>query len=167
MAGSNPRNRASRSSASEPPADAETAVWQRALRLLAARERSGAELAARLRGAGGTDVAVEAALARLRALGYLDDGRVAQDAAAQAARRGRGSLYARAKLAARGVDPALIDTAIRDHFADEAALAGSVLARRYEARTPLSPADRARAGRFLLQRGFPRAVVLAILGEGC
>ena len=166
MAGSNPRNRASKSSASEPPAAAETTVWQRALRLLAARERSTAELAARLRRAGGTDAAVEAALERLRALGYLDDARVAQHAAAQAARRGRGSIYARAHLAARGVDRALIDTAIRDHFTDEAALAGSVLARRYA--TPLrSLADRARASRFLLQRGFPRAVVLAILGEGC
>ncbi len=125
VAGSNPRNRASKSSASEPPAAAETTVWQRALRLLAARERSTAELAARLHRAGGSDVAVAAALERLRALGYLDDARVAQHAAAQTARRGRGSIYARAHLAARGVDRALIDTAIRDQFTDEAALAGS------------------------------------------
>jgi len=166
VAGSNRRSRASKSSASEPPADAETAVWQRALRLLAARERSAAEVAVRLRAAGGTDAAVDAVLERLRARGYVDDGRVAQHAAAAAARRGRGSIYARTKLAARGVPPVLIDAAIHDHFTDEAGLAGSVLARRY-ANPPLSPADRARAGRFLLQRGFPRAVVLAILGEGC
>ena len=164
MAGSNPRNRASKSSASEPPA--ETALWQRALRLLAARERSVAELATRLRDAGGTTAAVEAVLERLRARGYLDDRRVAEHAAQQAVRRGRGSLYARAQLAARGVATPLIDTAIGDHFTDEATLAGSVLARRY-ASPPQSVADRARAARFLQQRGFPRAVVLAILNEGC
>jgi len=164
VAGSNPRNRASKSSASEPPA--ETALWQRALRLLAARERSVAELATRLRDAGGTNEAVDAVLERLRARGYLDDRRVAEHAAQQAVRRGRGSLYARAQLAARGVTPPLIDTAIGAHFTDEATLAGTVLARRY-ASPPQSVADRARAARFLLQRGFPRAVVLAILNEGC
>ena len=128
MAGSNPRNRASKSSASEPPA--ETALWQRALRLLAARERSVAELATRLRDAGGTTAAVEAVLERLRARGYLDDRRVAEHAAQQAVRRGRGSLYARAQLAARGVAPPLIDTAIGDHFTDEVTHAGTVLGRR-------------------------------------
>jgi len=109
---------------------------------------------------------IEATVRRLHELSYLDDRRFAHSAAEQAAQRGHGSDYVRAQLTAKGVAEALIEEGIVAAFDDETHLARTVLARRYP-QEPQQPAERAKAARFLHQRGFPEAVVLAILGEGC
>ncbi|HVO22842.1 MAG TPA: RecX family transcriptional regulator [Candidatus Margulisiibacteriota bacterium] len=109
---------------------------------------------------------IDATIRRLQELRYLDDRRLAITAAAQAALRGRGSEYVRAQLTTKGIAETLIDDSVAAAFHDEAQLARRVLARRFP-RPPQPPAARAKAARFLLQRGFPEAVVLAILEEGC
>ena len=147
------------------PAPADVA-WQRALRLLAARDRTTAEIRARLDAHGIAPEHVAATVRRLLDLQYLDDARYAHDAAATAARRGYGSERARTDLIAKGIDTPLAATAVAAAFADEPALARQALTRRF----PNPPHDaraRARAARFLLGRGFSDDVVLAILGEGC
>jgi len=103
---------------------------------------------------------------RLVALRYVDDARLAMDTAESAARRGHGSEYVRAALGAKGVAESLIEAGIDHALADEVSVARRVMAQRY-AVPPCLPAERAKAARFLLQRGFPESVVLAILGEGC
>jgi len=142
------------------------AAWRRAVRLLAARDRSTHEIRVRLEAAGTAPDIVVATITRLRELRYLDDERFARTAAENAVRRGHGSERVRAALAAKGVAEALADAAVTTAFADEPALAQAALTRRFPA-PPREPRDRARAARFLLQRGFPEAVVLTILGEGC
>jgi len=109
---------------------------------------------------------IDATIRRLQQLRYLDDRRFAVAAAEQAAQRGHGSEYVRAQLTMKGVAETLIDDGIAATFHNETHLARQVLARRYP-RPPQRPAERAKAARFLSQRGFPEAVVLAILGEGC
>ncbi|MCX8073711.1 MAG: recombination regulator RecX [Candidatus Binatia bacterium] len=105
-------------------------------------------------------------LQRLQEQHLLDDERFALNRAQAWARRGYGRLRAGADLAARGVDEAQIARALQASFADERERAREIVGRRF----PHARADvreRARAARFLLSRGFPEEVVLAILGEGC
>jgi regulatory protein len=147
------------------PADAASA-WQRAVRLLAAHDRSTHEINTRLDAAGGAPEVIAATINRLLELHYLDDERFARTTAEAVARRGHGSERVRAALAAKGVAEPLVGAAIATVFADEPALARQVLVRRFPT-TPHGTREHAKAARFLLQRGFPESVVLAILGEGC
>ncbi len=117
----------------------------RALALLSRRAYTEAELRKKL--ADYPEAEVEAALARLRAWGYLDD-----QALAEAFVRGRAGRYGRYRLArdllARGVPEALVEELVTDLAEEEAAV--SLLARRWARYR----GDRARAVRFLLGRGF-------------
>jgi len=110
--------------------------------------------------------AIEAILQRLHRHRYLDDSRFAEGMARRALRRGHGSRRLRVDLAGKGVAKSVIDLTVARTFADEAELARRALARRYTT-LPSDAATRARAARFLLQRGFPQRIVLAILKEGC
>ena len=141
-------------------------AWQRAVRLLAAHDRSEQEIRDALAGAGVAAQRINATISRLRQLHFLDDRRLAAQVADRAARRGFGSERVRTELHARGVDAALVDAAVGAAFEDEMTLAQQAYARRF-ADAPLPLAQRAKAARFLLGRGFPEQVVLAILGEGC
>ena len=136
------------------------------MRWLAARDRSEQEVRARLAAFGASAGVIAATIGRLRELHYLDERRFARGVAEAAVRRGQGSARVRAALTAKGVPDGLIDEAVVACFADEIALARQALERRHPA-PPRSVAERAKAARFLLQRGFPEAAVLAILGEGC
>jgi regulatory protein len=149
----------SRSSASD-------AAWTRALRWLAGRDHSVAEVRQRLAGVGVEATTIDATVARLRDYGYLDDVRFAATYAEAAARRGRGSERVRVDLDAKGLTPAMIEATIVAAFTNERELAEGVLASHSSGRLR-SPAERAKAARFLLNRGFPEAIVLAIVGEGC
>ncbi|HVM97155.1 MAG TPA: regulatory protein RecX [Candidatus Acidoferrales bacterium] len=151
--------RRSRSNASE-------TAWTLAVRWLAARDRSSAEVHRRLEAAGVESTLVEATLQRLRNLGYVDDTRFASSYAEMAARRGHGSERVRSELEARGVNREAVEAAIGNSFENERELAQRALAR-HQTKPPTTANERARAARFLLNRGFPEAVVLAIIGEGC
>jgi len=141
-------------------------AWDRAVRLLVRHDRSEFEIRSRLAALDVSSAVIDTTIRRLRELRYLDDRRFAGAAAEQAAQRGHGSEYVRAQLTMKGIAEALIDDSIAAAFTDETQLARRVLARRYPIE-PQRPAERAKAARFLHQRGFPEAVVLAILGEGC
>lgn len=136
------------------------------MRLLAVRDRSEHEIRSRLREAGASLATVTTIVRRLHDRGYLDDHRFALGMAERVARRGYGSEYLRATLEEHGVADAVIEAAYRVAYADEAGVARRVLGRRFGAR-PRTPAERGKAARFLAQRGFPEAVVFAILGEAC
>jgi regulatory protein len=151
------RSQESKSSASE-------RAWQRALRLLAVHDRSEHEIRSRLAAQGASPSVIETIVRRLRQAQYLDDGRVARQAAQAARRRGRGRARVHAELTARGVAQGVIDAALEDTFADEPQMARAALERRYPAGLQ-GPRERARAASFLLRQGFPQAVVDDLLGE--
>jgi regulatory protein len=140
-----------------------------ALRLLAHRARSEAQVRARLQRAGFASEAIDAALSRLRELRFLDDAAYAQARAETLLSRGRfGPAAAAARLAGEGVPEAMALAAIRAACGqrDERALARECLAAR---RLPLSPGapakERARAARFLLGRGFSEEAVRDLLSS--
>ncbi len=167
MAASKARSPRSKSSGSSASAlDPAASAWDRAVRLLVRHDRSAAEIRSRLAALEIAPAVIERTIRRLHELSYLDERRFAFSAAEQAAHRGRGSDYVRAQLMAKGVAETLIEDGIAAAFDDETQLARTVLARRYPDE-PRQPAERAKAARFLHQRGFPEAVVLAILEEGC
>lgn len=133
--------------------------------MLSRREFSALELQERLLGYADAG-AVDAVLRELVAQGYLDERRAASERARRWARRGFGRLRAEADLRARGFPEAAIVEALEEHFANERQAAAQVLASRF----PTLGEDargRARAARFLLQRGFTEHSVVALLGEGC
>lgn len=162
MSRSQTRKPRSRSSAS----DAASHAWERAIRLLAARDRSEQEVRARLAAAGTSATTVAATIRRLRQRRYLDDQRFAAAVAERAALRGYGSEYVRAQLAHKGVAEEMIEQAVHASFEHEAELARRAVARHFPGQ-PRRPAERAKAARFLLRRGFPEAVVFAIVDEAC
>jgi regulatory protein len=167
VAASRARSPRSRSSASSRGVrDAAGEAWERAVRLLARHDRSEFEIRTRLAAVDVAPPLIDTTVRRLRERRYLDDRRLATTAAEFAAQRGHGSEYVRAQLTAKGVAEALIEESITATFDNELGLARQVLERRFP-HQPQLPAERAKAARFLYQRGFPEAVVLAILGEGC
>jgi regulatory protein len=140
--------------------------WRYALRLLGARDRSEHEVRQRLDQRGLNSPVIEAIVKRLYRFRYLDDQRFADAMARRALRRGYGSRRVRHELKAKGIAKTIVDTTVAEAYADEADLARRTLNRRYKT-APEDDATRARAARFLLQRGFPQRLVLAILKEDC
>ena len=115
-----------------------------ALRALRARDRSAAELDARLaqRGVGAAER--EEALETLERIGYVDDGRFALLRAEQLAVRGSGDALIRHDLEQRGVAAEQIEVAL-ETLEPERERAARIVARR---------GSGAKTARYLASRGF-------------
>jgi regulatory protein len=151
-----------------------------ALRMLAARPRTEAQVRARLTReqlAGEADAVV----AWLRGLGYLDDAGYARARAAALLQPGKlGPLLAEKRLQQEGIAPGAARAAVRRALEGGEAADGPgrpagaaeqdlcrTLAERRARGTPLATLDakgRARLARFLAGRGFSGRVVAAVLG---
>jgi regulatory protein len=140
----------------------ELSAYDRALRLLTARPRSRSRLEERLRDAGHPAAEVEAALARVTALGYLDDRAFARSQAEALLAR-FSPRAVELKLTALGLPPQLAAEAVAALQADESALARSILEKRF-GRGPLEGKAAAKAARFLLGRGFDEDLVEKLVG---
>lgn len=139
--------------ADEPSSPAEAA--EDALRALAARERSVAELDRRL-AAGGYDADERGrALAGLVRSGLVDDVRYARARADALARRGAGDALVRFELHRAGIADDLVEDALAA-LPPEAERAERIAARRGRG---------ARTARYLQAKGFSDDVVSAIAGE--
>ena len=162
--------------------DAASDLAARALRLLAAREHSVAELRRKLRrgrSRGGTgareghgtngvaidDDMVEAVLATLQRDGLLSDARFAEAFVHGRIGRGQGPAKIRAGLMERGVARELVEDALDldgDFWTERAREAH---AKRFGATPPTDRAGWAKRARFLAARGFGAEVVYRTLGE--
>lgn len=145
-------------------------AYARALRLLALRDRGLAELRGKLTEAGHPPIEIDEAIARVTALGYLDDARVAGAWARTLLAAGRrGPRAIEAKLKRLGFDKEHAETAIaaalEESGADEERLAREALTgkRRVEAASG-EPKLRARAIRFLMGRGFSAGAAIKAVG---
>jgi regulatory protein len=133
----------------------------RALRHLARREHSRAELERKLAPHAESPEALEKLLDALAAKRQLSDERYAEARAHQLARK-YGAARIRQDLKAKGIDD---DIAGRIPAEGEAARAAAILARKY--RTPATtPRERARRMRFLLQRGFSHDTIRHVVSSG-
>lgn len=137
----------------------------RALRLLARREYSRHELAAKLAALAGSADQMESLLDQLAASGLLSDERYAS---ARARSRGArlGDSRIAGELRARGVDERLIEQALTT-VEDELTRARSVWRKRYGDALPVATgnlAERARQYRFLVSRGFSHETIRRLIG---
>ncbi len=142
-------------------------VKGRALRYLAQREHSRAELERKLaRHVDDTPDAsaaarIAAALDELTAHGLLDEARVAASVLnSQAPRYGAHRL--KQTLQAKGLDPALVATTLQQARGSELERARDIWRRRFGA-PPADAAERARQMRFLAGRGFEGDVIRRVV----
>jgi regulatory protein len=138
-----------------------------ALKMLARRELSEAQVRARLARRGHADDEVEEAVARLLADRAIDDARVAEAIAhAETTVRRRGRLRVRREIERAGIAPALARRATDavSGALDEGALLEEVLARRLRGAERIDHERQfARLFRYLVAQGFePERVVAAL-----
>jgi regulatory protein len=132
-------------------------VHDRALGLLAVRPRSRRELEGRLRQAGFEEAEVSGELARLEAVGLIDDEDFARQVAEHELRNRRsGDRVVVSRLLAKGVDRATIDRVVADAGAEPEADRALAVARSRARRLGGLPPETAfgRLVPFLLRRGF-------------
>ncbi len=131
-------------------------AYNAAVKLLAFRDHSVFELNRKLVKREHSAEAIEGALEELLALNYVNDARYADTYAEQRLRKGFGPLSVIAKLRERGLEPHLIDAALRSQKANWAELAQIQIEKRFDAEAILSRETRieSRLARFLAHRGF-------------
>ena len=136
---------------------------ERALRHLARRDHSRAELARKLAAHGEADE-VDAVIARMGELGLQSDSRYAEAfVRGKAARFGASRL--RSELARRGIERDLIEQAIENECVEsEVERARQVLRSRFSV-APADPREWARQARFLQTRGFAPDLIRKLLKE--
>lgn len=144
------------------------AAREAALRLLAVRERSSADLRTRLRQKGYSAEAVTRVVSRLVETGLQDDSRYAESYAEAARGRGVASRRVGLELRARGVEIDAAVAASTSRPEDEAARARALAVRRASSLAGLPPEVRARRlSGFLARRGYPSDLVQAIVSDVC
>ena len=135
---------------------------QRAVGMLARREYSRAELAARLAAGGGNRDEIDPVLDELERAGYLSDARFASAVVRQKsggyAKRAIAHALREKGVAAPAAQEALAALDGNDEFAEAQAL----WQRRF-GKAPADERDKARQVRFLVSRGFATSVVFRIL----
>jgi regulatory protein len=133
----------------------------RAVGLLARREHSRAELAAKLAATGASRADVDAALEAIAGRGYLSDARYAHAVARQKA-----GLFSRRAIAqslkAKGVATETVAAAIEEAGVDDAAAMVALWRRRFGG-PPADEREKARQMRFLQSRGFDLSAILRLL----
>lgn len=143
-----------------------TTVGDQAAGLLARREHSRAELAAKLSARGWSEADVAHALDGLESAGLLSDRRFAESFVAERAARGQGPARIRHELRRRGVAPSLGEELVAGRA--EAWREGALAARRkrFGSARPQSYEERARQARFLERRGFEAEQIRYALETG-
>jgi len=138
-------------------------AFQRAVKLLAAKPRSIAELRERLSERCSNKAIVETVIARLREYGYLDDERYALGyASAKLRQQPIGRRRLKQDLRTKKVDSALADEALEQVFAETPE--EELIDRAVEKRTRLRGRPKTRAEAkglfdYLLRQGFPFELV--------
>jgi regulatory protein len=136
---------------------------QKALRALARREYSRAELARTLGGGGASTAEIDALLDEFEASGWLSDERFAGGAARH--RQGRYSQrYILEDLKAKGVAGATAKEAVSALEQDDYATALALWRQRF-GRSPADQKEKARQVRFLQSRGFALQIVFRVLRD--
>jgi regulatory protein len=134
----------------------------RALKLLARREHSRAELARKLAVDADDPADIEGVLDDFEKRGWLSEGRVVEQRV-HTLRSRYGSRRIERDLRRKGVSEQAVATALSGLKAGELQAAREVWRRKFGGRLPRTPAERARQGRFLQGRGFELEVVLKII----
>lgn len=155
---------AKRSAEVEPDDWTAASVEAAAVRLLARREHSRAELARKLAARGAPGALVDEVLETLAARRLQSDERYAEALVTSRIGRGQGPVRIRRELAERGVSAGLIDAALEAADVDWRHLARDVRQRRFGDDVPAAWNERVRQSRFLEYRGFTSEQIRLALG---
>lgn len=142
--------------------DSPAAVRRAAMDLLARREHSRVELTRKLRQRGAAVEMIDTALERLSEEGLLSDERFLECFIRSRANAGIGPLRIRDELNQRGLPRAAVEQALAAGAIDWAGNLRELWRRRF-ASLPADARERAKQGRFLLQRGFAHEAVNRLL----
>lgn len=146
------------------PRSAADGYEQAAIRYLARRERTEAQVKAFLSRAGASAVCIRSLLSRFRQQGYLDDhAYAARWARARLARCPMGQARLEAELLAKGFERATVAKTVRQAYEDtnQRVLARTLLAQRL-GRT--ASGDRRRGAGLLRRYGFEEDVIEEVIG---
>ncbi len=144
----------------------EPEAWNAALRLLARRERTRAELAAALSRRGFTEATIAAVTARAEALGFLNEARAARQTVA-ARLPGHGDAALKYRLRQRGIPEPVGEAALSELTAeagDELTRARALWQRKFGA-APTDAKTYAKQARFLAARGFAWETIRRVLKD--
>ncbi|MBI3041982.1 MAG: recombination regulator RecX [Betaproteobacteria bacterium] len=137
----------------------------RALKLLAQREHTRAELARKLAPHAEDPAEVERALDQCESHGWLSERRAVEQLVH--ARRSRfGARRIERDLLAKGVSGEAAAAAALKLRSGELGAAREVWRRKFRGRVPRTPAERARQARFLQGRGFDLGTIMKVLKGG-
>jgi regulatory protein len=134
--------------------------------LLARREHSARELAAKLEARGHAAADVAETLAALAGKSLLSDERFCESFVHQRIARGYGPLRIRHELRQRGVADEMIEATFAALDVDWAARLAEVRRRKFGAKLPAGMREQARQGRFLQQRGFSTEAIRRLFRSG-
>ena len=137
---------------------------ERALRLLARREHSRAELLRKLESAGFVRDDIAPLLDAFEAKNWLSDRRFAESYVADHRARA-GSIKLAYDLRQRGVSDSIIESVLGDNRDSELDRAREVWRKKFEA-PPVDAAEKARQMRFLQSRGFTSEVIRRAIAGG-
>lgn len=141
----------------------ETTLRGRALRLLARREHSRAELARKLAVHAEDETEIDRLLDELESRGWLSERRVVEQMVH--ARRSRfGSQRIERDLLAKGVSGEAVADAMRELKDGELGAAREIWRRKFGGRLPRNQAERGKQARFLQGRGFGMDVIMRVIG---
>jgi len=130
------------------------AVEATAVRLLAGREHSIAELQRKLLRKGHAQEVVEAVVEKLRLKKLVSDERFVSAFIRHHAQRGQGPVRIRGELRQQGIADGMVEEYLQEAGLDWPSLARAVRIRKFGAAMPRAMAERAKQGRFLQYRGF-------------
>ena len=136
----------------------------RALRLLASREHSRAELERKLAEHAQDANELGRVLDELQAKGFIDEGRVLESVLHRRSDR-LGSARIAQELRAKGLDPEAVAQAVGQLQSSELDRARALWSRKF-GETAAEPKAQARQMRFLLARGFSAEVVRRVVAQG-
>lgn len=157
------RPESNRDEGGETSKDQASAARVSAVRLLARREHSTAELNRKLVARGHAADTVDEVVAVLQEKRLVSDERFVATFVHHHAMRGQGPVRIRAELRQQGVVDALIEAQLKNTELDWSALASGVRVRKFGASLPKSLAERAKQSRFLQYRGFSGEHIRAAL----
>jgi regulatory protein len=127
---------------------------QRALGLLVRREHSQRELTRKLRARGIDGEEATAAVEKLKAAGWQDDARFAENLVRSRAVAGFGPLRIRAELGTHGLEREAVTTAMEGFDGDWNEIARDLVKRRFGAAGAQDRAQQRKAAELLIRRGF-------------
>jgi regulatory protein len=135
---------------------------ERALRFLARREHSRAELARKLAPHADDSTDIDSVLDDLESRGWLSERRVVEQVV-HARRRRFGARRIERELLDKGISKDSVAAALPQLKEGELEAARAVWLRKFGGRQPGRPAERARQVRFLQGRGFDLDVILKVI----